>query len=45
MGDKRILVVDDVHIRMLRKKFDHYNVRSLSIKTVQGVGYKLIESS
>lgn len=35
----------DVHIRMLRKKFAQYNVESLSIKTVQGVGYKLVKNN
>ncbi|ADL12395.1 response regulator transcription factor [Acetohalobium arabaticum] len=35
----------DVHIRMLRKKFTQYNIESLLIKTVQGVGYKLVKNN
>lgn len=35
----------DVHIRMLRKNFAQYNIERLSIKTVQGVGYKLIKNN
>ncbi|KXS45083.1 MAG: two component transcriptional regulator, winged helix family, partial [Candidatus Frackibacter sp. T328-2] len=32
----------DVHIRMLRKKFNNYDIKALTIETVRGVGYKLI---
>jgi two-component system alkaline phosphatase synthesis response regulator PhoP len=34
----------DVHIRMLRKKFNKCDINKLSIETVRGIGYRLVSS-